>query len=332
MAKTSGFLSEASGKLGNNLVARQTVHGTVLAKMPRKTSTPRRSEKQMYLRCQLSNEAANFKLYEGKLALAFEEKGAGQTEYNLFVQANYGVNPVFITKQERLNGACVVADYQFCRGSLKSIAVTKNGAGVMVSDIALGDLVIGETTTVAEFSAAVLGHNPEWEELDQMTFFYAKQTTDPVSGVPRADMDSWKVVLDLLDNSRLMEHVSAVGFANVDGYLGMSEALVDGGIAWVHSRENSSTIKVGSQRLVVVSGVLSYYQSERAMRKSYDSYGGVNSKVAYLKPVYSTGAFGPSGPSGSASGSEGSNSPDETGGPLDEPTEPGEASGEGGKN
>ena len=76
MAKTSGFLSETRGKLNDSFQTRQTVNGTILARSPRKASTPRRSEKQMFMRCQLSNVAANHQLYNDRLLLAFRRTTA----------------------------------------------------------------------------------------------------------------------------------------------------------------------------------------------------------------------------------------------------------------
>ena len=346
MGKINGINSELSGQVGN-IVYRNTKKGTVVAQAPRKASTPRRSEKQMYLRCQLGNVAANYRLYEGKLAQAFEDKTAAQSEFNLMVQVNYGVAPIFITKHERLNGACVVGPYQFCRGTLKSIGMeftpstgSGTGSGVLVTDISLGSLVIDAQTTVAEFSAAVMANNTGWEDTtDQLTFFYARQYTDPVSGCPRATMDSWKVVMDISDETPLLSRVSGVGFASVPstgsgqvaggtGYvLGMSRALEYAGAAWVRSREkDGGAIKVGSQRLMVVNALLDYYQSAQAMTASANSYGGVNTKAVYLNPssslsfgngnvveVPAAGGSG-SGSSGSGSSNGGSSTGSEMGG------------------
>ena len=110
MAKTTDFLSQTSGKLTDQFVTRQTAHGTILARAPKKTSNPRRSERQANMRCQLANMSANFKLYQGKLKLAWESKKAGLSEYNCFVASNYDKNPVYITKSMRVAGACVLAE------------------------------------------------------------------------------------------------------------------------------------------------------------------------------------------------------------------------------
>ena len=289
MGKITGIDRDPSGLVGN-VVYRNTKKGTVVAKTPKKASTPRRSERQMYTRCQLGNVAANFRLFEGRLALGFEDKGAGQSEFNLYVQCNYGgSNAVFITKHERLNGACVLAPYQFTRGTLKSVGYALNADGQLVTNIRVGDLQIGAQTTVGQFTQAVLSLNTGYQEGDQLTFFYGEQDEDPMTGVPRAVLDSWKVVLDSEDETPLYNVVSSLGFMSVQSgsthVLGMTEELQNAGAAWVHSRDDGNgNLKVGTQRLVVVSDILASYQTTAAWKASADSYGGVNTKAVYLNP------------------------------------------------
>lgn len=80
-----------------------------------------RTYRQMYSRCQFGNLAANNQLYAHRLPRPFENKPPRQTDFNLFIQANYGHGPVFLTRNQVLSGACVLAPYQFTRGSLPSI-------------------------------------------------------------------------------------------------------------------------------------------------------------------------------------------------------------------
>lgn len=322
MGKITGIDRDPSGLVGN-VVYRNTKMGTVVAKTPKKASTPRRSEKQMYTRCQLGNVAANFKLFEGRLALGFEDKSAGQSEFNLYIQCNYGgANAVFITKYERLNGACVLAPYQFTRGTLKSVGYALNADGQLVTNIRVGALQIGAQTTVGQFTQAVLQNNTGYQEGDQITFFYGEQDEDPMTGVPRAVLDSWKVVLDSEDETLLYNVVSSLGFMSVQSaethVLGMIEELQNAGAAWVHSRDDGNgNLKVGTQRLLVVSDILASYQTTAAWKASADSYGGVNTKAVYLNPSTgsitqsvngSSGSSGSNSSSGSSSGNGSSNS------------------------
>ena len=315
MAKTTDFLSQTSGKLTDQFVTRQTAFGTILARAPKKTANARRSERQANLRCQLANMSANFKLYQGKLKLAWENKKTGLSEYNCFVASNYDKNPVYITKSMRVAGACVLAESYISSGSLPPIDAAIGGGGALVSNLKLGSLVIDAQTTVADLTMAILQNNAEWEDGDQLTWFYGVQRVDS-AGTPRASLTAEKVVLDTTNENALWNVVSAVGFSSVSagtsGYvLGMGQALENAGGVWVHSREkDSGSIKVSSQQMTVVSDVLAQYQTYQAMVASAASYGGINSSVAYLKPetLASISGNGPSTGSGASTGGPGSGS------------------------
>ena len=320
MAKTTDFLSQTSGKLTDQFVTRQTAFGTILARAPKKTANARRSERQANLRCQLANMSANFKLYQGKLKLAWENKKTGLSEYNCFVASNYDKNPVYITKSMRVAGACVLAESYISSGSLPPIDAVVRTGGALVSDLKLGGLVIDAQTTVADLTMAILQNNAEWEDGDQLTWFYGVQRVDS-AGTPRASLTAEKVVLDTTNENALWDVVSAVGFSSVaaggSGYvLGMGQALENAGGVWVHSREkDSGSIKVSSQQMTVVSDVLAQYQTYQAMVASAASYGGINSSVAYLKPETLANISGTSQTSPNSQTSQGgSNTGGNTGG------------------
>ena len=154
---------------------------------------------------------------------------------------------------------------RFPRGSLPSVAMVKVG-DVLVSDIKVGALQIGAETTVAELANAVIAYNDGWQAGDQVTFFYGQQTTDAVTGIPRARIYGFKVMLNPGDSSVLWEVVSELGFSSVGGKLGMSGAISDGAAVWIHSREDSgsgvSGLKVSTQFLWYMKQWYLFYSSE----------------------------------------------------------------------
>lgn len=319
MSKVSSvLLEELSGKLGKGVVFRQTANGTVMAKAGRKSN--KRSQGQAEVRCRIANASANYRLYSGKLKQAFEGKGTGVSDFNQYVGVNFS-NPVYITKGMRVAGCCVLADYTFTVGSLQPIGMALNGSGVLVSDLALGDLVIDENTTVSDLSLALIAENEAWEEGDQLTFFSGSQFVD-AQGMPRATMTARKVILSVDDETELWDSVGAEGFTCVGGYLGMSVALENAGAAWVHSRDKvSGDTLVSTQKLVVVSEILDDYRTYAAMKSSADSYGGINSNRVYLNPkseesqsMYTANGGGSGSGSGSEQSQGGSQSGDTTGG------------------
>lgn len=235
--------------------------------------TNNRTINQMRNRCQLGNMAANFHLY-ARLPHPFEHKPRHHSDFNLFVQANYGVHPVWLTHRQVLAGTCVLAPYMFCRGTLISIIGTVNADGVLVSDLSLGDLAIGELTTVGELSQALIDNNSDWREGDEISFFHAVQIIDTYLNEPRARMNFCRLVLDTTDTELLRNIVLPSGFATVDGKLGMNTPLVNAGAAWVHSRKRADGgHRVSTQFLHVASDILADFQSEEAFQQSAESYG-----------------------------------------------------------
>ena len=123
---------------------------------------------------------------------------------------------MYITKGMRVSGCCVLADYTFTVGSLQPVGMALNGSGILVSDLSLGSLVIGENTTVSDLSLALIAQNEPWEEGDQLTFFYGSQYLD-AQGMPRATMVAKKVILRVDDETPLWEAVGSEGFQSVGG-------------------------------------------------------------------------------------------------------------------
>lgn len=309
MARATDFLSQTSGKLDEMFQTRQTDHGTILARNPKRRGMTRRSEKQANTRCQLANVSANYQLFRCKKMQSFEGKEAGQNDFNIFVQVNYDRNPVFITKQDHKCGGCVLGNYQYSLGSLNPIAISLNAGGVLVTNIGLGSLVIDANTTVGEFSAAVLANNKDWQADDQLTFFYAEQMVDS-EGVPRASMDPYRMVMSTTDQTKLWNVVSALGFSSVaaagTGYvLGMGIALSNAGGSWIHSRNDGDGEKqVSTQRMKVVSDILASYQGEAAFLASAKSYGGINTREDFLDPVSTMADLGVASATVNAGGTE----------------------------
>lgn len=286
MAKVNGVASQLSGKVGQ-LIYRHTKYGTVVYEAPVKASVPQRTEAQMQVRTQLGNLAAVYGQFNKTLKKGFEGLNGKMSDYNAFIQANMNVVKVYVPKSVRLNGGSVLAPYQITRGTLPSVAMHKNAGGVLVSDIAVGSLVIGEETTVADLACAVVAMNADWEEGDQITFFYGVQSTDAVTGVPRARIYGSKVMLNPGDTTPLLEVVSALGFSVVDGCLAMERAIASGAAVWVHSRDDvasGSGVRVSTQFMYVDSALLASYQNAQAMVGAANSYGGVNVSAVYLKP------------------------------------------------
>ena len=284
MAIFSGIFSKQSGSIGSMTLRR--VNGVTITseKVTRNTS---KTFAQLRRWVQMANITGMWRAFEGNLRLSFEGRRQLMSDMNRFVQANLGRIPVYLTSQEATQGGAVVAPYQITRGSLPSVEVVANGPnGEVGTDISLGSLTIGESTTLKQFSDAVVNNNANYQNGDQISCFVAKQSTNSVTGVPYVEIDAYEVTLDQTDNETLLSEFDPDGvvfttMASSDK-LGMSQT-VNGGVAYVHSRKTPSGTKVSTQELLVNNTLLPNYQSDAKMLEAVKSYGGTTTD-AFLTP------------------------------------------------
>ena len=272
MAVLNGIIKRMEGSVGD-LTFKSLNGQTVVSQKITEISNPR-SDRQMRTRMKWNNI---IKFYSGIRPLincGFENKPSICSDYNMFVKVNMQRTPIYLTKQAVAGGACIATAYQITQGSLPAIVVTGSGQNGK-TDIRLGGLTIGNNTTVAEFSQAVVNNNADYKYGDQISFFLVKQKVNEETGIPYCQFSAAKVVLDAANEEKLADVTgSSHGFASVDGKLGHSGNDGDCVYCWVHSRKsaNGKTL-VSSQTLLAANSILENYQGDAAYNLASSSYG-----------------------------------------------------------
>lgn len=282
MAILTGINSKMRGKVGNWVYAR--LNGQTVAKEKAdKKATPTRTNAQMLTRMQWANLVNLYSAFKGTLHPSFENKPITKSDYNMFISANVGANPVYLTKEQARQGGCLVAAYQITRGKLPSITVEFGNNNIPESSIAVGTLTIGNSTTLKAFSDAIIQNNSGWMSGDQLSVYVAHQLTDANTSVPRVEINAIEVTLDSsADTTLLSDIIETSFFAVVDGTLALS-GPVNGGVAFVHSRYVNGKTSVSTQFFVVQNTYLAQYQTAGAYKNAVVSYGGIN-KDDFLTP------------------------------------------------
>lgn len=282
MAILTGINSKMRGKVGNWVYAR--LNGQTVAKEKAdKKATPVRTNAQMLTRMQWANLVNLYGSFKGTLHPSFENKPMTKSDYNMFISANVGANPVYLTKEQARQGGCLVAAYQITRGKMPSITVEFGNNNVPESSIAVGSLTIGNSTTLKAFSDAIIQNNSGWQSGDQLSVYVANQLMDANTGVPRVEINAVEVTLDsAADTTMLSDLVETSFFSVVDGNLALS-GPVNGGVAFVHSRYVNGKTSVSTQFFVVNNTYLAQYQNNSAYENAVLSYGGIN-KDDFLTP------------------------------------------------
>lgn len=282
MAILTGINSKMRGKVGNWVYAR--LNGQTVAKEKAdKKATPTRTNAQMLTRMQWANLVNLYGAFKGTLHPSFENKPMTKSDYNMFISANVGANPVYLTKEQARQGGCLVAAYQITRGKMPSITVEYGNNNVPESSIAVGSLTLGNSTTLKAFSDAIIQNNSGWLSGDQLSVYVAYQMMDANTNVPRVEINAVEVTLDsAADTTMLSDVIETSFFAVVDGTLALS-GPVNGGVAFVHSRYVNGKTSVSTQFFVVQNSYLAQYQTAGAYSNAVVSYGGIN-KDDFLTP------------------------------------------------
>lgn len=302
MAILNGMIRKMKGSAGD--LTFKTVSGRTIVSEKTTTVKNSRTISQQKVRMKWANMIQMYKGIAPLLNNGFETKAAGVSDYNMFVKVNSQRTPVYLTKSLVASGACVVAPYQITQGSLPSI-VTKGEGSKAVTDISLGNLTISTSTTVAEFSNAVVQNNKEYEYGDQISFFSVLQKVNAATGVPYGYFKAEAVVLDKEKNSPLLAIVSKTGFTSTGGYLAHGDDEGNGAFCWVHSRNKNHKTIISSQTLIDNNKLLASYTSPDAYEEAVASYGGY--KDTFLTP--SEGSTGSSSTGGGSTSGGGSSTP-----------------------
>ena len=305
MAKFTGLLRKQVGSIGD-LTFKQVGGVTIVSEKITQMTNPR-TDAQMRVRTRWNNIVAMYKGIRPLLNRGFESKAAGLSDFNMFMKMNMQKTPVYLTKQQVAGGACVAAPYQITQGSIPAIVLSGTGNGTK-TDIFLGSLTISGTTTVAQFSQAVVENNADYKYGDQISFFRIQQKTNEETGIPYCQFSASKVVLDAADTTtKLWDIVNRVGFASSDSCLGHNESAFIGAFGWVHSRKSSGKTLVSSQSLVAVNAtLLAEHQGELAYNLSKSSYG-ITQEVFLSPGEVESGATSGGGNSGGGGNGGGGN-------------------------
>ena len=211
---------------------------------------------------------------------SFRNKEGLQTDFNMFMKANSAVD-VYLTKTIVSANGGVVAPVQVTQGGLPSIGGSVTGSAFQ-SNIALGGITIGASTTIATLSQAILENNPGWMEGDQLTIVRLDQMVDAETNIPRITGTIAEIIIDSEDTETLLgDLIDTNILTSNDGKLGI--ASVNGGACFVHSSGEGDNYDVSSETLAVANPILTQYTSNTALMAAINSYGGL-SGVQFLVP------------------------------------------------
>lgn len=207
---------------------------------------------------------------------AFRKENRRQSDFNLFMQKNMKRNPVWLTKSYVRQGAGIVASYIVSDGNMGAVSCGWGNNNVPTTDLQVGTLTLGNSTTVAAFSSAIIDNNPskDFRTGDQLTLLTVLQRT-AAGAAPTLSASAMEVTLDTAADTTLLSDVLEVSNLTItDGKLAWSAAVV-GGVAAVHSRLVNGETVCSNASLIINNDTLAQYQTTTAFYAAAESYGGI---------------------------------------------------------
>lgn len=232
----------------------------------------RRSEAQQSRRVLWANLVNFYKVSQTWMPKAFETKKRNQSDYNKFMAVNINSSTIALTKEESAAGACVIAPYIVSQGSLPSIEMISL-TDQWRTNIAVGSLVIDDSTTNAQLTAALEESNANVRAGMQLSFVSYQQSVDAL-GTPRAICRCYEITLSRTSSELVRTYLPTFCSQSVDGYLGTSANISVGGFAYILSGLSAGGLKVSTQQLVSTNELMTdQYSSPEHIAEAVQSYG-----------------------------------------------------------
>lgn len=210
----------------------------------------------------------------------WENKGANQSDFNMFSKFNLANSPVFLTKQEAELGAAVVAPYAVSRGSLSPTNGRYTGGTIFNFGLSIGEGAIDwDTISIPDFSARIIENNKGWEYGDKLSACVCHQITRTVSGVtvPQVEVVYLEITLDA-NSTQLVSDMGNWDAMQLDAANDHTLQFLDGGDAAfvIHSRETTGHLLTSEQDMVLLnpfSEIYRTYTSDAQRDAAMQSYG-----------------------------------------------------------
>lgn len=210
----------------------------------------------------------------------WENKGANQSDFNMFSKFNLANSPVFLTKQEAELGAAVVAPYAVSRGSLSPTNGRYTGGTIFNFGLSIGEGAIDwDTMTIPDFSARIIENNKGWEYGDKLSACVCHQITRTISGVtvPQVEVTYLEITLDA-NSEQLVSDMGNWDAIQLDAANDHTLQFLDGGDAAfvIHSRETSGHLLTSEQDMILQNPygeIYRTYTSDAQRDAAMQSYG-----------------------------------------------------------
>lgn len=233
----------------------------------------RRSLAQQTRRVKWANLVNFYKLCSRWMPKAFESKKPGQTDYNKFMQLNINTQRVALTRDQAINGGCVVDAFAITQGTIAPCAL---GGSSLSSRLKIGQTfnpAQSDTVTIGELATALIENNADVVAGMQLSLVIVETKVDS-AGVPRSTVKFFEAVLDPSSTEVLATYFGNELERGGDSTLTCG-AVAHGGLpsAFILSQQTETGLKVSSETLDGQFDVAQQFSTAAVVEAAIATYG-----------------------------------------------------------
>lgn len=233
----------------------------------------RRSLAQQRRRVKWANLVNFYKLCAGWMPKAFESKKPGQTDYNKFMQLNVNAQRVALTRDQAINGGCVVDAFAITQGTLIPVTTGIGAGGAFAATRLICSVVPGLDTTVGAFASALIAGNADIESGMQLSVVSASSSEDS-NNIPRTEVKFYEVVLNPSSSELLSKYIPIEILSVEEGQLTISNLdPSNGASAAIISQLTDTGLKVSSETLAGAFTLAGQYSAAAVVDAAIATYG-----------------------------------------------------------
>lgn len=233
----------------------------------------RRSLAQQRRRVKWANLVNFYKLCSNWMPKAFESKKAGQTDYNKFMQLNVNTQRVALTRDQAINGGCVIDAFTITQGTLGS--VTAAFIPNMVVSAIVCTLVGSswQNLTVGQLSEELISKNAFIRSGMQLSVVLVNQAVDG-NNIPRASVEFYEMILDPSSTEFVNKYFPPVMLAEQsDEKLILQLGNDYKAAAFILSEQTESGLKVSSETLAGDFTMAEQFSTAAVVEAAIETYG-----------------------------------------------------------
>lgn len=271
------WLRGAKKKLGGTVLYTQGGR-TLQRELAPEVKNPK-TPAQMGQRVKWANLVAFYRANSGWMPKAFENKKATQSDYNKFMSLNAANSRIYLTKEQARQGACVVDSYRVSDGTLQPVDIFPSAKDWVTNIFLTGLAKLDATTSVADFSKALLSSNAGLRTGDQLSFIRTTQLFNNTTDIPYVQVRAYELLINEQGPGLVKDfwpiELIALGEVQKTPALMVKNNNKQGGFALIVSRTQGGRVLVSPSQVTQVNmaDVINQYSSSTALQAAIDSYG-----------------------------------------------------------